>query len=174
MDTAVKKKQPVIGIIEGFYGKPWTWEDRRNCVAFLQNHGFDFFIYAPKSDLILREKWPDAWPESIFQELRTLSDACHAGNIRFGIGLSPFEIDTAFDPDTRQKLRQKLQLINQLRPDILCLLFDDMKGDNPKLAETQVDIFDFVAQISQAKSHIVCPSYYCFDPILEQIWRDAE
>jgi hyaluronoglucosaminidase len=162
--------QITIGIIEGFYGKPWTWQDREDCLGFLQNHGFDFFIYAPKNDLILRENWQAEWPEDVFQSLTALSRSCKKKGIRFGIGLSPFEIDTTFDKHTKNSLQKKILHINLLQPDILCILFDDMKGDNPKLAETQTRIFDFSMAHSSAASHIVCPSYYSFDPILEKIF----
>jgi len=162
--------QIAIGIIEGFYGKPWTWEDREDCLAFLQNHGFDFFIYAPKNDLILREHWQAEWPEDVFKHLTALSNSCRKRKIRFGIGLSPFEIDTTFDARTKNSLQEKILLINQLQPDILCILFDDMKGDNPKLAEIQTRISDFSMARSTAASHIICPSYYSFDPILEKIF----
>lgn len=160
----------IVGMIEGFYGRAWTWEDREDCLVFLQDHGFDFFIYAPKNDLILRENWEAEWPEDVFHNLGALAGSCRKRGIRFGIGLSPFEIDTAFDQHTKTSLRQKILLINQLRPDILCILFDDMKGDNPRLAETQANIFDWSMTHSTAASHIVCPSYYSFDPILEQIF----
>ena len=32
-----------LGVIEGFYGKPWTWEERENCISFLQENRFDFY-----------------------------------------------------------------------------------------------------------------------------------
>ncbi len=159
-----------IGIIEGFYGKPWGWKDREDCLSFLQNNGFDFYIYAPKDDLILRESWQAEWPEELFLKLTALSRSCKNKGIRFGIGLSPFEIDTKFDQNTKNSLKQKIRLINQLQPDILCILFDDMRGDNLNLSEIQAKIFDFSGGISTAASFIVCPSYYSFDPILEKIF----
>ena len=49
------------GLIEGFYGKPWTWDDRDGCVSFLCENGYRFYIYAPKTDPYLREKWDQDW-----------------------------------------------------------------------------------------------------------------
>ena len=46
-----------LGVIEGYYGKPWSWDARRDVVARLAPHGYGFFHYAPKSDPILRRRW---------------------------------------------------------------------------------------------------------------------
>ncbi|MDQ3082261.1 MAG: protein O-GlcNAcase, partial [Gemmatimonadota bacterium] len=35
--------RPELGIIEGFYGKPWTWESRKETVSFLAPYGYRFY-----------------------------------------------------------------------------------------------------------------------------------
>ena len=61
-----------LGIIEGFYGKPWSWEERAASVAFLAPRGFTFHLYAPKADPYLRRRWrephPDGAAEAPFME----------------------------------------------------------------------------------------------------------
>jgi len=158
------------GLIEGFYGKPWSWEDRKACASFLATHGYTFYIYAPKTDVYLRERWHEEWPEEERRELKAFSDDVREMGLRLGIGLSPFEIYMDFNARARDSLRRKLLLVNELQPDILCILFDDMKGDKSKLAESQVRVFDFAAEISLSPSYIVCPSYYSFDPVLERLF----
>lgn len=37
-----------LGIIEGYYGKPWSWQARAETVTFLKPHGYAFYLYAPK------------------------------------------------------------------------------------------------------------------------------
>ena len=46
-----------LGIIEGFYGPMWTWQERRQLVRTLAPHGYGFYLYAPKADVFLRRKW---------------------------------------------------------------------------------------------------------------------
>ena len=158
------------GVVEGFYGKPWSWEDREQCIRFMKDYGYDFYIYAPKNDHFLREKWQDEWPNEVYQKLDDFSESCKAKGIRFGIGLSPFEILGDLDNKLKEDLQNKLDAINGLNPDILCILFDDMKGDVSDLAKKQVKIFDFSATLSNALSFIICPSYYTIDPILEKLF----
>ena len=49
-----------VGVIEGFFGKPWSWDDRASYAGFLRELGFDFYIYAPKADRRLRKEWRQA------------------------------------------------------------------------------------------------------------------
>jgi len=64
----------------------------------------------------------------------------------------------------------KVQQINSLQPDVLCILFDDMKGDIPGLAERQLRIVEDILSVSKASHHVVCPTYYSFDPVLEEVF----
>ena len=45
---------PPLGIVEGYYGTPYSWAERADMVAFLAPHGYEFFLYAPKFDEYLR------------------------------------------------------------------------------------------------------------------------
>ena len=163
-------KHFTYGVIEGFYGRPWSWKDRDDVVAFMQEHGYDFYIYAPKSDRYLREQWQQPWPEKEYDQLLNFAETCQAKGIRFGIGLSPLEIYFDFSAKAKNDLKQKVQLINNLKPDLFSLLFDDMKGDKAKMAELQIDVLNYTMDVSTAESFILCPTYYTTNPILEQIF----
>lgn len=158
------------GVIEGFYGRSWGWQVRKIYAEFLKRHGFGFYIYAPKDDAYLRKKWREPWPESQVQSLMHLASAYNEQGVAWGVGLSPFEIYLNFDEGAKQALKEKVLAINRLNPDILCVLLDDMKGDVPGLANMQVDVFQFIADLSAAKRLILCPTYYSFDPILERVF----
>lgn len=160
----------VRGVIEGFYGRSWPWETRGKYANFLKANGFDFYIYAPKDDVYLRKQWREDWPESQMQSLIKLSSVYSDRGVAWGIGLSPFEIYLAFDDAAKEALRQKVKAINRLDPDILCVLLDDMKGDLPRLAERQAEVFQCIVDSSTARRFILCPTYYTTDPILEKIF----
>ena len=159
-----------LGIVEGYYGKPWSWAGRAETAAFLKPYGYDFYIYAPKFDLFLRERWAEDHPADQFAELKRLSTHCRALNMRFGVGLSPMNIFRDFNANEKSRLAGKLAALDDIGLDELALLFDDMRGDLPGLAETQVEISHFVAQHSRATRLIVCPSYYSDDPLLDRVF----
>src|SRR5678815_3059053 len=93
-----------LGIIEGFYGRPWSWEAKAEVAARVAQHGYRFYIYAPKADAFLRKRWLEAHPKAEDDGLRRLSTRCRALGLRFGVGLSPFEIYRNFDVEAQAAL----------------------------------------------------------------------
>jgi hyaluronoglucosaminidase len=163
-------KTPALGIIEGFFGRSWSWSERTIYANFLALNAFDFYIYAPKSDPFLRKQWQQDWPIEIKNSLIELRDSYSNAKIDFGIGLSPHEIYLDNSHDSRHALSERVKQINNLSPDILCILFDDMRGDLPELAKIQTELVQLVADITTASRIIFCPTYYSFDPVLEKVF----
>lgn len=159
-----------LGIMEGFFGRPWSWQARAEYAQFLAAEGYQFYLYAPKSDACLRRSWEHDWSPAEWMELVALREVYRQHRVDFGIGLSPFEIYLEPGDRSRHKLRDKIAALNKLQPDILCLLFDDMRGDLPQLAQQQIELIKVAADTTSAKRIIFCPTYYSFDPILEQVF----
>jgi hyaluronoglucosaminidase len=159
---------PPLGIIEGYYGAPWSWAARAAQVSFLKPHGYQFFIYAPKADAYLRKRWQEPHPAEMAGELRKLAAHCAAEGVRFGVGLSPFEIYRDFGDEAKAALGRKLAELDGFGVQDLGILFDDMRGDLPGLAQTQADIIHWIAERSKASRIIMCPTYYADDPMLDR------
>jgi hypothetical protein len=158
---------PELGLIEGFFGRPWSWADRRDAVGFLAPYGYRFYLYAPKADAFLRRRWQEPYPDDALAELRGFAEACRAAGVRFGIGLTPFELHLHPGERWREPMRDKLALLDAAGVDDLAILFDDMRGDVPDLAERQAAIVHFAAEHSRASRLLCCPSYYSDDLILD-------
>ena len=158
---------PELGLIEGFFGRPWSWGERAETIAFLAPHGYRFYLYAPKADAFLRRQWQALHPESEMEALARLAAHCRSLGVRFGIGLSPFELHLAPERGWQDALARKLAHLDAVKPDDLAILFDDMRGDLPDLAPRQAAIVDFAAGRSSASRVMVCPSYYSDDPVLD-------
>jgi hypothetical protein len=158
---------PPLGLIEGFFGRPWRWQDRRGAISALAAHGYRFYLYAPKADPYLRRRWQEPYPERELEDLAAFAKFCRTEGVRFGIGLSPFELHLHPEAGWQDRLARKLAELDQLKPDDLAILFDDMRGDVPDLAERQAAIVHYAAERSAARRIICCPSYYTDDPILD-------
>lgn len=152
-----------VGVIEGFFGKPWDWPARQSGIDFLLDYGYQFYIYAPKADPFLRRRWREPMPTQTMQQLSELSSLCRDRDISLGIGLTPFEIYLNYDADTKIALRSKVLQLNEIRADMLCILFDDMRGDVDDLPALQVKVIADVCAWSNAKRFVVCPTYYSYD-----------
>jgi hyaluronoglucosaminidase len=151
------------GVIEGFFGKPWSWEARKSGASFLRESGYQFYIYAPKADPFLRRRWQEPLPADTVEHLRDLSAHCRRTRIAFGIGLTPFEIYLNYDANARDALRAKVQQINEVGVDWLCILFDDMRGDVDNIARLQGQVIEDICSWSSAGRFIICPTYYSYD-----------
>jgi hyaluronoglucosaminidase len=158
---------PELGIIEGFFGRPWPWAERAAAVRFLRPHGYSFYLYAPKADAHLRRRWQEPHPVAEMDALAAFRDLCRAQNVRFGVGLSPFELHLHPGRAWQEALAARLAQLAVLKLDDLAILFDDMRGDVPDLAERQAAIVHFAAERGVAQRVSCCPSYYSDDPILD-------
>lgn len=161
---------PELGIIEGFYGPLWSWPEREQLVSALAPHGYGFYLYAPKADSYLRRNWQEPHPDAQAEALAAFAQFCRNLGIRFGIGLSPYEIFNRFDDDARSALTEKLAFLDGLGIEDLAILFDDMKSDMPDLAQTQADIVHWVKARTRASRVFVCPSYYSDDGVLDRVF----
>ncbi|MCB1015823.1 MAG: beta-N-acetylglucosaminidase domain-containing protein [Acidimicrobiales bacterium] len=52
----------IRGLIEGFYGRPWSWDERCAVARFVAERGMTHYVYAPKDDPRHRERWRDPYP----------------------------------------------------------------------------------------------------------------
>lgn len=156
------------GVIEGFYGRCWSFETRLAYADYLKEAGLNAFIYCPKGDPYLRRRWQEDWPSAAWNELLQLSAAYRKRGLHWGVGLSPVELYRDYGIPQRNQLKRKLQRLEELDAPIIAILFDDMPGDLDSLAIRQAEIIDDVRGWLPEVQVLVCPTYYSFDPVLER------
>lgn len=159
-----------LGIIEGFFGQPWSWLERERVCTMLARHGYGFYLYAPKADPYLRRRWMEPHPPEVAAALARFGELCRLQGVRFGIGLSPYEAYRQFDDIARDALARKLAEFDTHGVDDLALLFDDMSGEIPELADRQAEIIHWAQARTGASRVLTCPSYYSDDPVLDRVF----
>ena len=159
-----------LGTIEGFFGRPYSWAERTELMWFLAPHGYGFYLYAPKADPYLRRRWREPHPDEEMAALTAFAADCRAAGVRFGVGLSPFELHFDFTDEAKAALTDKLAALDAAGCEWLAILFDDMKGDLADLARRQAEIIGFAAERTRVRRLIVCPSYYSDDPVLDLVF----
>lgn len=160
-----------LGIIEGFYGRAWSWPERGHVIETLAAHGYRLHVYAPKAQAYLRRRWREPFPQVQREALEQHLARCRAAGVRFGVGLSPNEIDPD-NPDDLAALGRKLAELDAIGVEILAVLFDDVRGDDPGLAGRQAGLVRRVVDITKARRIMVCPSYYSDDPVLDRVFGE--
>lgn len=77
------------GLVEGFYGSPWSLEARRRLIRTLGELGLSTYAYAPKSDPYHRARWWEPLPASELRAFATLADEARQAGVRFVYGIAP-------------------------------------------------------------------------------------
>jgi len=149
-----------LGMIEGFYGRTYSWSQRRELVTFLASQGYDHYFYAPKADSSLRSDWTKKHDPRQVRALRAFGEHCKRRGVTWGIGLSPLTADSDREHDDKvsNDLLGRVEDLMTLSIDHLFILFDDMHGHD-SLAERQCAMVDLVRRRFPVRL-IVCPTYY--------------
>lgn len=123
------------GIVEGFYGRPWTEEERRSMLHFLGEKGMNLYVYAPKDDPYHREKWREPYPTEELLALKRLAAEAHAAGVEIVFAVSP-GLDNRFsgwagEADYRALL-WKLESVHELGIHRFAIFFDDIEKKDGK------------------------------------------
>jgi signal transduction histidine kinase len=59
----------IRGVIEGFYGPPWSHEERLDLIAFCGREGLTTWVHAPKDDPYHRASWREPYPDEELAQL---------------------------------------------------------------------------------------------------------
>lgn len=161
---------PELGIIEGYFGRSWSWGARRGVIDRLAPAGYRFFHYAPKIQGKLRRDWQVPFDVPALDDIAGFAAYCRMAGVRFGVGLTPYGAQLEFDDAARDALRTKLAQLDAAGIDDLVVMFDDMRGDVPGLAARQAEIVRAACDHSRASRVFVVPSYYSLDPVLDRVF----
>lgn len=118
------------GVVEGFYGTPWSKAERLDFFAFAEKVGFNAYIYAPKDDPYHRAKWREPYPPEKLHELGELAQASRSRGVRFIFAVSP-GLDVALSGmgryGDREKLLAKMEALYAQGVRDFAVCFDDIR-----------------------------------------------
>ena len=114
------------GVIEGFYGKPWTPAERIELFGWMARWGLNTYFYAPKDDLHHRALWREPYSAEDAGELAHLVETCRQRNIHFVYALSP-GLDIRYrDQAELDRLYARFEQMLAVGCKHFSLLFDDI------------------------------------------------
>ena len=162
-----------VGVVEGFYGRPWTHEDRLSIIHFMGGQGLNHFCYAPKDDPYHRDKWREAYPPEVFARILELHEACAAAGVEFCFAISP-GLDIEYSSDAEfARLCGKLRVFFDKGVRHFALFLDDVhrvfrhEADAKRygsFGEAHADltnrVFDELRRWSPDTTLIFCPTDY--------------
>lgn len=161
------------GVIEGFYGPPWSHAQRLQAFEWMSAWGLNTYLYCPKDDLHHRAVWRLPYPTRDAETLGELVQVCHAHDLRFIYGLGP-GLDIRYsDARDVERLRDRFAQMLGLGCRHFALLFDDIPdrvdaADLARwnsLASAQTHIanaaLDWLREQRSDATLAFCPTPYC-------------
>jgi len=184
IDTAnsgVEEGRPFLcGVVEGFYNRPWTQNQRVDLYKKLNTFGLNAYLYAPKDDVKHRALWREKYTANELQNLKILIDGCKENDVVFYYGISPGLDMTYSSADDLGRLKAKLDQLVGLGCRGFAVLWDDIDthlrpGDSGafnSLADAHVKICNQVYEHlkssnscyfddTRANWFLTCPVEYC-------------
>lgn len=126
------------GIIEGFYGVPYSQDDRLDLISFMSACRMNMYVYAPKDDLYHRKLWRVDYPKAKFDEIHELISKCQSLNIDFCYAISPGNDFDYSKKEDYEALFHKLSAVSADGVRHFALLLDDIEY---KLSENNQKLF---------------------------------
>jgi hyaluronoglucosaminidase len=182
------KTFPRRGIVEGFFGPPWSMAQRKALFEFGAARGMNTYLYAPKDDPYHRKLWRRPYPPEQWRQLAGLIRAAQQHKIDFVYGFHPGEGLCFSEQEPIRILLKKAQRFYDAGVRTFAVLFDDIPSrlDHAKdrhrfknsLAAAEGTFLRRIFEAEPAEWRNVewwiCPSYYSEDNLLERIFGKFE
>lgn len=176
------------GIVEGFFGPPWSMAERRALFEFGARRGMNTYLYAPKDDPYHRKRWRESYPRALWQQLLRLIGVAQKHGIDFVYGFHPGEGLRFADRAPIQILIDKARRFYDAGVRTFAVLFDDIPSRLTHAADRRA----FAGSLARAEGlwlgeiHArqpsawrdvewwICPSFYSEDSLLERVFGAFE
>lgn len=154
--------QHIRAIVEGFYGNPWTHEDRLDQFKFYGENKLNMYIYAPKDDPYHRDQWREPYPAEEMERMQELINTAAENKVDFVFAISPGkDIDINSEEDY-QALVNKCESLYDMGVRSFAILWDDIFTDDGEGQAAIMNRFnaEFVKTKEGVKSLITVPTQY--------------
>lgn len=155
---------PYRGVVEGFYGTPWSHEVRMSLIDFYGKFKLNSYLYGPKDDPYHScPNWRLPYPEKEAANIRELVAACNRNRVDFVWAIHPGQ-DIKWNEEDYKNLVNKFELMYDLGVRSFAIFFDDIEGEGTNPVK-QTELLnrlntDFVKAKKDVTSLVVCPTDY--------------
>lgn len=161
---------PLRGVVEGFYGTPWSHKVRLSLIDFYGKFKMNTYLYAPKDDPFHRTPdWRLPYPKQEADEIKELVEACKRNYVDFVWAIHPGG-DIRWNEEDYRHLLDKFNRMYELGIRHFAVFFDDVWGEGADpLKQTELLnrlTEDFVYMKQGVSPLVVCPSDYT------ELWSD--
>ena len=151
------------GVVEGFYGNPYSHSDRIEQFKFYGRTKLNTYIYGPKDDPYHRDKWRELYPEQERKRISELVTQAHQRGVRFVWAIHP-GLDIKWTEEDRKAVVRKCEDMYRLGVRSFAVFFDDISADDES-AHHQAELLNYLYEHFEKTgmkigSLILCPTQY--------------
>ena len=163
---------PYRGVVEGFYGVPWSREARLSQLDFYGRNKMNIYIYGPKDDPYHSSpNWRKPYPAQEAEQLKELVECARRNEVLFYWAIHPGK-DIRWNTEDRDLLMEKFESMYRLGIRAFAVCFDDISGEGTS-AEKQVELLNdiyhnFVKVKGDVAPLLMCPTEY------NRLWTKLE
>lgn len=165
-DAFAQARAPRLGVLECYYGPPWSTADRGHVLRTAACLGYTDYMVGLKDDRFHRDAWREPYPPHQLGQHAALVDEGLRHGIDLGFALSP-GLDVRYDdPADTAAVVAKFRAWQGLGARVFGLFFDDIPegGDPARFAQMQADVAAAVtAELGTSSGRarlIFCPTEY--------------
>lgn len=152
------------GVVEGFYGTPWSHAARLRQLQFYGENKMNTYIYGPKDDPYHScPNWRKPYPEKEAAQIKELVQVAKDNAVDFVWAIHPGQ-DIRWNEEDRNLLLEKFEKMYQLGVRAFAVFFDDISGegtDPVRQAELLNYIHEYFVKVKgDVNPLIVCPTEY--------------
>lgn len=141
---------PIHGVVEGFYGRHWTPEERLDIIRFMGEFGLQSYFYAPKDDPFHRSRWREPYTGRHLEIFEELLDEARRHQVTVYYAISP-GLDMVYSSeDDYQALLAKLKAMVGLGIRHVALFLDDVPETLNHAADREM-----FANLGEAHVHVI-------------------
>lgn len=159
------------GFIEGYYGIPWTSEERKELMRFGSKFKSNIYIYAPKDDAYHSSCWRDLYAENDLEILKEQIEVGRETKTKLAWALHPFMSNkiTADNYDASlQIVEKKFNQLYEAGVRQFVISADDVEVTGGLLEDGSLhnkllnDVATFLRAKNDCNDLVFVPSAYCY------------
>ena len=155
---------PQRGLVEGYYGNPYSKENRMGLFEMFGRQKMNVYIYGPKDDAYHKSKWREEYPADLAAQITEYVNVAKANKVEFVWAIHPGE-DIQWNQTDRNNIVNKLKAMCGLGVRTFAVFWDDLWNDDGTHGDEQAELMNYIAaELEKAYPDvnpcIICPTQY--------------
>jgi hyaluronoglucosaminidase len=163
----------IRGVVEGFFGRPYSDDERLDLVEYIGRLKMNTYLYGPKDDPYHRVRWREMYSAARMTTFVELADRAHQYGVDFGWAAGPgFTVRYSDEQDVAAMIDKFAQLVD-VGVRLFAIFYDDIfpqmqypedRAAFDSLAEAQgvftTRVWDRMRELWPEARLMVCPTEY--------------